>query len=120
MAVDMHIKKDRFEDVGPRDAHGKRLFYYAGLIYEFIGEEEKFVARRYDHSWSEASFLSPQIKRGDEWHAMLFDPIPYDSPIFSAAVQYLLDTEGVQKVLILSGGKDVGYEVIEPEKLNHN
>ena len=53
----MQVTKERFEDVRERDADGFYDYHYTGHIYRFAFATHVLVARRYDDTIAEASFI---------------------------------------------------------------
>ena len=108
----MQVTQERFEDAGERDADGCCDYYYSGVIYRFRFPTRVLVARRYDDTIGEASFLRPESASGDT--LAIFAEIPYREPEFCQAVAYLRNSEGVELVQVLLSG---GYVQIDFREL---
>ena len=95
----MQVTQERFEDAGERDADGYYDYYYSGVIYRFVFANRALVARRYDDTIGEASFLrSESLPDGT---AAMFTEIPYRDPEFREAVAFLRTSESIEFVQVL-------------------
>jgi hypothetical protein len=95
----MRVTQERFEDAGERDANGYYDYYYSGVIYRFVFPSRILVARRYDDTIGEASFLrSESVPDGTP---AMFTEIPYRDREFREAVAHLRHSEGIEVVQVL-------------------
>ena len=99
----MQVTKTRFEDAGEQDENGLYNYFYAGYLYRFVVGQEAFVARQYDDTSDEASFLTREVEGKRRWKSERFATIPYESAVFQEAVRYLEEVEQVRRVQLLLG-----------------
>ena len=97
----VQVTKTRFEDAGEQDENGLYNYFYAGYLYRFVSGQEAFIARQYDDTSDEASFLTREVKGKRKWKSERFAAIPYENPVFQEAVKYLEEVEQVRKVKLL-------------------
>jgi hypothetical protein len=95
----MHVIEERFEDAGERDANGHYDYYYSGIIYRFVFPTLTLVARRYDDTAGEVSFLTSE--NSPRKKAAMFTEVPYRSPEFRKAVAFLRTRERVESIQVL-------------------
>lgn len=107
--------KERFEDAGERDADGYYDFYYSGFIYRFEFLNRALIARRYDDTPTEASFL--QSENLSACAHLLLTEIPYQYPDFQEAVAFLGTSEGVEvvNVLMANGYVSIDFAGFKPK-----
>jgi hypothetical protein len=97
----MDVTKKYFEDLGEQDAEGFYEYAYRYWVYEFDFGDSRYAARRYRDTAEEASFLTPS-----------YTEKLYEDSEFAAAVRYLVEEEGVERIDVL-GGPSGTYEPID-------
>jgi hypothetical protein len=101
----VNVTKRYFEDLDEPDEHGMRDWAYRYWVYSFDFDSKSYAFRRYTDDFEEASCADPP-RRADL----------YDDRLFAAAVKYLIEEEGVERVTALSGPSG-GYEPVDVERL---
>jgi hypothetical protein len=96
----MQVIEERFEDAGERDANGHYdYYYYSGIIYRFVFPTLTLVARRYDDTAGEVSFLTSESSSRKS--AVMFTEVPYRSTEFREAVAFLRTRGRLESIQVL-------------------
>jgi len=95
----MRVTRKRFKDASEPDSKGRYEYCYTGVIYLFVFPGCALVARRYDDTAEEASFL--RIEQLPKRTPMLFTKIPYREAPFRKAVEYLRSIKGIESISVL-------------------
>ncbi|MHC4607655.1 MAG: hypothetical protein ACYTAF_12135 [Planctomycetota bacterium] len=120
--ADFHFRKERFDEKGGRTPDGYCEFRYVGFNYEFDFGDRVYFARTYDDDRSRAHFAGwgerkqerKRKRTRSKGRPRFFGDLPYDDPLFRAAVQYLVDEEEIREVTVLM---DEGYRSVEMDRL---
>jgi hypothetical protein len=105
----VQVEKTDFVDAGEQDESGLYDYYYSGKTYVIREGQEEFYARTYDDTPGQVSFLS----RGKSGNRNPFREVPYADPIFCRAVQFLIETEHMSTVSVLTSNQKTGYETVD-------
>ena len=98
-----------------QDENGYYDYYYAGNNYEFVFEQEVYIARQHDNTSTEARFLSHKVKVDNNWIESRFEKIPYENSGFQKAINHLQNVEGVCDVKLLIFGSQEPYMPVNLE-----
>ena len=84
--MSLHVEKNYYEDIGPRDPNGRPMFAYRYYLFRFTcNDGETLVARSYLDNPSEAHFLRLETVAP---HRPI-DAADFRRPLFIDAVEYL-------------------------------